>query len=317
MITVPQSKRRHISIIIPAHNEEINVPLVFDAVYDVMQPLDFDFDITFINDGSTDATQTAIDALVASHPEAKSINFSRNFGKEAATTAGINECVSDALICLDADLQHPPTLIPEFIRAWENGAEIVVGVRNETKSDSILKRLGSKLYYHIMNSIAETEIIPRATDFRLIDRVVIDEFNRLNEHNRITRGLIDWLGFTRAYCYFDAQDREHGEASYTLKSLLNLALSSFINHSHVPLKLAGYVGVVITTLSSLLGLIMFLDRYIFTDWDMNFSGTAILANITLFLVGIIMMSLGLLSFYIAHIHHETQNRPLYIIRRKK
>lgn len=308
---------KHISIIVPAHNEAANIRRLFEAVHEVMCTVPYTYDITYVNDGSTDATQAEIDFLSERFLEAKSITFSRNFGKEAATTAGINACAADALICLDADLQHPPTLIPKLIAEWEKGAEIVVGVRNESKSDSFIKRLGSRLYYRIMNAIAETEIIPRATDFRLIDRVVINEFNRLTEHNRITRGLIDWLGFTRVYCYFDAQDREHGTASYTLKSLLRLAVSSFINHSHVPLKLAGYVGVVITTLSSILGIIMMLDRYAIPEWGLYFTGTAILANITLFLVGIMMMSLGLLSFYIAHIHHETQNRPLYIIRPKK
>lgn len=266
-----------------------------------------------MNDGSTDSTQTHLEALAAKDGRVRIIEFSRNFGKEAATTAGFHEALGDAALAIDADLQHPPALIPDFLVKWHAGADVVVGVRNNNASDSGAKKLGSVIYYKLMNRLSETTITPRATDFRLLDRIVIDEFKKLAEHNRMTRGLIDWLGFKRDYVYFAAPEREHGVATYSFWKLVKLATESFIAHSLVPLRLAGYLGVLITLLAGALGVFMFLDRYVM-PWGFHFSGPAILATILLFLVGIILIALGLLSFYIGHIYQETQDRPLYIVR---
>lgn len=307
---------KKISIIIPVHDEEANIPLVYAELVRVFVTLPYFYEIIFIDDGSKDASCEAVKSLAQSDSSVRLIEFSRNFGKEAATTAGFHCALGDAIICIDADLQHPPALIPQFIRIWEEGADVVIGVRNNNASDSFIKKIGSTLYYKAIRLMSETEILPRATDFRLLDRSVVDEFNRLTEHSRMTRGLIDWLGFRRVPVYFDAPERLVGEASYGFLKLMRLATESVISHSLLPLRLAGYLGVIIMILSSILGTVMFVDRYI-VSLNFNFSGPAILASITLFLVGIVLVSLGILAYYIGHIHTEAQDRPLYIVRKDR
>lgn len=312
-----QTDTKLISIVVPAYNESENLPLLFAEIQKTFATLTHNFEVIFINDGSRDNTLAVAHAIEATNPnQVKVIDFSRNFGKEAATTAGYHASTGDAVMAIDADLQHPPALIPHFIEKWLGGIDVVIGVRNNNASDSVIKRLGSKLYYKIINSISETPIVPRATDFRLLDRQVVDELNKLTEHNRMTRGLIDWLGFRRDYIYFVAPERIHGEAAYGFWKLVKLAAESFIAHSLLPLRLAGYVGVFIMILSGTLGVVMVLDRYIET-MGLNFSGPAILANVILFLVGIVLIMLGLLSYYIGHIYHDTQNRPLYVVRNRR
>lgn len=245
------------------------------------------------------------------------LEFSRNFGKEAATSAGIHFATGDAVMAVDADLQHPVGLIGEFIRKWENGADVVIGIRTENQGTTFLKKLASKLYYKIINTISTTPIIPGATDFRLIDRKVVDEFNRFTEHERMTRGLIDWLGFKRDYIYFIAGDRAHGEAKYSYLKLMKLAISSAIAHSLFPLKLAGYLGIFITILSTVGGSVVFIERYIFDDvLSWHISGTAQLAILMIFFIGIVLICLGLIALYIGNIIHEVTARPLYVIRSK-
>jgi len=309
-----------ISIIVPAYNEAENIRPLCEKLETVLSSLGnaYTFEILFVNDGSKDSTIDEIKKLSEKNPRIRYIDFSRNFGKEIATTAGLNLCSGDACIMVDADLQHPAELIPEFVRKWEEGHEVVVGVRKSSKSDSWIKKAGSKLFYAILNGIIETKVVPNSTDFRLLDRVVINEFNRFTEENRMTRGLIDWLGFKRTYIYFEANDRLHGTASYSFWKLVRLAFNSFISLSLIPLKLAGYLGIFITTISGISGFYILLGKYIFrAHFASTFSDAENLAIFIVFLVGIILMSIGLISLYIANIHREVLNRPLYVIREKK
>lgn len=309
-----------ISIIVPAHNEEANIHPLHEKLSVVLRPLTdrYTAEILFVNDGSSDDTAAEVEKLASRDPRVKLIDFSRNFGKEIATTAGLNRCTGDAAIMIDADLQHPAELIPDFIAKWEEGFDVVVGVRKKSRSDSWLKVTGSKLFYKILDQITDTKITPNATDFRLLDRTVIDEFNRFTEINRMTRGLIDWLGFRRAYIYFHAADRLYGTASYGFWKLVKLALNSFVSLSLFPLKLAGYFGVFITILSGLSGFYILLGKYVFrSHFAMTFSDAENLAIFIVFLVGILLISIGLLSLYIANIHEEIIGRPLYVIREKR
>ncbi len=307
--------KKIISIIVPVYNEEKNISVFYKEAREIVKDLPYAFEYIFVNDGSTDNSSEEIEKLKSGNIHVKHVEFSRNFGKEVATSAGLHFAVGNAAIVIDADLQHPVVFLPQFIEQWNKGAEIVVGVRNASKSDSFLKRIGSTFFYKIMQAISDTKIIPGTTDFRLLDRVVIDEFNRLTERTRLTRGLIDWLGFRKEYIYFDAEERRHGHAHYSIIKLFRLAISSFVSHSLMPLRLAGYLGGLIMLGSGILGIVMFLDRYIF-PWGLAFSGPAILADIILFLVGIILICIGILAVYIGNIHQEVQNRPLYVVRRK-
>lgn len=307
-----------ISIVVPCHNEAGNIEPLFHALTNACVARDGHFEFIFVDDGSTDATVEILKRLADRANHVRIIELVRNFGKEIAITAGLNAAKGDAAICIDADLQHPPQLIPELIAKWREGAEVVVGVRRSgEKHAPIVKRLGSGLFYRLLNAISDVEVVAHATDYRLIDRVVIDEFNRFTERNRLTRGLIDWLGFRRAYVQFTPAQRHAGEAAYGYVKLVQLALNSFISMSLFPLKLAGYLGLVIMLISGPLGLFIFVEKYVMGDpAGLEFSGPAILAVIILFLVGIILVSLGLMALYIATIHAEVMNRPLYVARRE-
>lgn len=313
------TKTSLISIIIPCHNEAESVQALHAALMVATRNDPNSFEFIYVDDGSTDDTVALIRTLRRHHPNVRLIELVRNFGKEVTLSAGLRAARGDAAITIDADLQHPPAVIPELIAAWRAGAEVVVGVRRVSPGTApILKRAGSALFYRLINAISSVEIRARATDFRLIDRLVIDEFNRFTEHGRIARGLIDWLGFRRSYIEFTPARRHAGTAAYSYYHLINLALTSFISMSLFPLKIAGYLGFIITMLSGPLGLFIFIEKYLLNDpWDLSFSGPAILAVILVFLVGIILISLGLMSLYVAAIHTEVMNRPLYVARPEK
>lgn len=310
---------KRVNIVVPCYNEAANLTYFYNEINKEFANLpNYDFKILFVNDGSKDKTLEIIKNL-AENKNVEFLDFSRNFGKESATSAGINNSLeADAIMMIDADLQHPICKIKEFIEKWEAGAEVVVGIRNKNEKAGIVKTFGSKTFYKIMNSIGETEITPNATDFRLIDKKVAQEFAKLTEHNRITRGLIDWMGFKRDYVGFVANGRFAGEASYSFAKLLKLALTSFVSHSLLPLKFAGYLGILTVLSSGFLGFFIILEKYIFHD-PFNFKISAItqLAVLIVFLIGIILCCLGLMALYIAHISADTQKRPLYIIREKK
>ena len=304
-----------ISIVVPVFNEEANIRLIYDELIRVMSKVRYDFEILFVDDGSSDNSPTEMERLSSIDPHVHYLQFSRNFGKEAATSAGISEARGDAVIMIDCDLQHPPEVILEFLSRWEGGAEVVIGVRNRSRSDGAIRKIGSYLFYKIMNAICGTKIVPQSTDFRLIDRKVADEFNRFTEKKRLTRGLIDWLGFRRELVFFDADERRHGAAGYSLLKLFDLALSSVVSLSFLPLKFAGYLGVLIVLISGPLGIFIFVQRYIVNDpWGLKFSGPATLAVIIMFLIGIVLICLGLIALYIGNIQTEVNNRPMYIVR---
>lgn len=304
-----------ISIIIPVYNEAQNVPIIYREIKYIFKGSKYRCEIIFVNDGSRDNTQAEIDVLVAKDKAVKFIDFSRNFGKEMATSAGIHSAKGAAAIMIDADLQHPVELIPEFLQKWEAGAETVIGIRKKNNGEGFIKKIGSIVFNKFMNLIGETKMIRNSTDFRLIDRKIINEFNKFSEHNRITRGLLDWLGFKTDFIYFEANERTNGEASYNFVKLFKLSTSTFVTHSLFPLRFAGYLGIAIILTSGPLGVFVFLNKYVLSDpLGFHFSGTAILALIILFLVGIILACLGLIALYIGNIQSEVMGRPMYVVR---
>ncbi|MGH7196873.1 MAG: glycosyltransferase family 2 protein [Candidatus Saccharimonadales bacterium] len=309
--------QKFISIIVPVYNEALNIPLLHKALDSALADLPYKFEIIFVDDSSRDDSIDTIKRLQASGSlSVRLVEFARNFGKEAAVSAGLHAARGDAAIILDADLQHPPDLIPVFIKKWEEGAEVVVGVKRYSKEEGLLKKASSSMYYRVLGLIASTEITPHATDYRLLDRVAIDEFNRFTERNRMTRGLIDWLGFNRQYVYFEAPPRVNGEAGYSPRKLIQLAMNSFTAYSLLPLKFAGYLGVLILFLSIALGVFVYVEEYMMGDpYNLNITGTAMLAIILLFLIGVVLICLGMVALYIARIHEEVINRPLYVAKR--
>jgi len=221
-----------------------------------------------------------------------------------------------AVITLDGDGQHPVEEIPNFISEWENWYQIVYNKRPKIEWASLIKKLSSKLFYGIFNNISEFKFEGGTTDYRLLDRVVVDYFLKFSERNRLYRGIIDWLGFEKKALVFDAKKRlDDGDSSYSYKQLWNLAINSLTSFSIFPLKLVGYLGFIMTTLSSLLFIFVIIDKFTIDRFD--FSNIAALMLINMALVGIVLMALWLIALYIARIHEEVQWRPMYIVKESK
>lgn len=300
-----------ISIIIPMYNEAPNLqPLYNEIKLSIARLKRYRFEVIFVDDGSKDDSAKVARRLARRDRRLRVLELSRNFGKEPAMTAGLHAATGDAALIMDADLQMPPQLMGKFIERWEQGDEVVIGVFGRRKTSS-LHAFGSRWFYRIMQKISATEIIPHETDYRLMDRKVIDEYNRLTERNRITRGLIDWLGFKRSVIPFEQAPRLNGKPAYTYSKLIGLAINSFTAESLLPLKLAGYLGMLILLLSIPAGTIMTIDRVVY-HWPIR--GTAFLAILIVALVGLVLACLGLIALYIGRIHAEASNRPLYIVR---
>ena len=303
-----------ISIIVPVYNEADNLPLLYEEIARHSRSLPYQFEMLFVDDGSQDDSAKVLHRFAKRDRRIRLIRFSRNFGKEAAVTAGLHAARGNAALIMDADMQMPPSIMTQFIRKWETGAEVVVGVF-KSRNLSWIKKAGAKLFYKIMQRISSTKITPNATDYRLLDRKVINVFNQFTERNRITRGLIDWLGFDREYIYFEQQPRKFGTPGYTFRKLLTLAMNSFTAYSLLPLRLAGYIGAAILAISIPGGTFLYIERYVLNDYlHLGINGTTMLGVVTVLMVGLVLTCLGLMSMYIAHIHAEVTNRPLYVVR---
>jgi glycosyltransferase involved in cell wall biosynthesis len=306
---------RTISIVIPIYNEALNVTPLYRAIKPIINKLPHSFELIFVDDGSSDDSVKRIKRVAKKDKKVRVVELARNFGKEIAVTAGIHAAHGDAAVIMDADLQHPPELLPKFIDEWEKGADVVVGVKEYSKDESWLKKTTSKGFYSVLGKVSSSSITPHASDFRLINREVINAFKSFTERNRITRGLIDWTGFERHYIYFEAPPRLYGEAGYSYRKLIQLAMNSFTAYSMLPLKVAGWLGWFILLASFSLGTFTFVEQYLLNDpMHLNVTGTAKLAIILLFLVGVVLICLGFVALYIARIHDEVLNRPLYIVK---
>jgi polyisoprenyl-phosphate glycosyltransferase len=311
------SDKQLISIIAPVFNEREVLPMFDAALRETLGQLpEYNYEIIYIDDGSLDGSLTLLQDLCDQHTDTQLLRLSRNFGKEVATTAGVHAAHGDAIITIDADGQHPVEMLAEFISKWREGSPVVVGVRTANQREGIVKRLGSKLFYLCFNKLSGVKLVPGSTDYRLIDKKVQRDFMQMTERNRITRGLIDWLGYERTFVHFKAHPRLLGKASYSFKKLSNLAIDSIISLSTAPLYATAYVGMVILPLSMLLGLFMVVNFLVGDPAHLHATGGAYVMVLLLFLISILMVSQGISGLYLSHIHAETQNRPLFIIDEK-
>jgi dolichol-phosphate mannosyltransferase len=304
-----------LSAVVPMYNESENVQAFVTLLLDEYS--DFG-EVVLVNDGSNDDTLAKMKVTARTYEgrntKIRIISLSRNFGKEAATSAGLAVVKGDAVVILDGDGQHPPQLIKQFVKKWQQGAQVVVGVRKSNKTASVFKKLGSKLYYSLFNSGSSKKMIPGQTDFVLLDREVIDQFNKLPEKDRMVRGLIDWLGYNRDFIEYDADARLGGKPTYSTKKLINLALNSITSLSVRPLLAIIWLGVFVTFVAFLLDAFLIIEKYILNDpFDWNISGAAILSVSVTLLVGILISCQGVISLYLSSIHHNSQGRPLYVI----
>ena len=297
-----------ISIVVPVFNEAAGITYFHNQLTKTLEKIPgYDFQIIYCDDGSRDDSRTKLTEIANTNQNVQLIALSKNFGKEYALTALLKHATGDAIISLDADGQHPLELIEKFIKTWQAGSQVVIGVRNRSRKTS-------SLFYGLFNRVSGESLLDGGTDFRLIDRNVQQAFLQLEEGGRMTRGLIDWLGFERTLIPFDAKVREHGKPTYSHKQMVQLAINGFVAFSNVPLYVFGITGITITTLSGLLGFVVIIEQLILNDpMHWHFTGTAMLGVLILFLVGIILMSQGIMALYISAIHRENKHRPLYVI----
>ncbi len=307
---------KHIAVVVPVYREEKSVPALYRRLEKVAAGLpQMRWSYIFVDDGSPDGSLAALKELAKNDPKVKVIGFSRNFGKEIALSAGVHAANhAHAVVCLDADLQHPPELIPEMVEAWLQGADIVATIRVSSAKQPLLRRLGSRLFYGLMNRMSGVEMASKTTDFRLYDKKVVDVFRLVTERARLFRGIMDWMGFKKVYVKFRADARTEGKSSFSYAKLFHLAVQSLTSFSLFPLRMTGYLGVLITASSGLLLARMLFARFV-TDPKM-FTPLAIVVVINTLLIGIVLMSIGMVALYIGTIHTEVVNRPLYIVRER-
>lgn len=304
-----------IIIVIPVYREANNLEPLYERLERVTAGLPaFVWEYLFVNDGSPDHSLKVLRRLATYDPKVKVLDLSRNFGKEIALTAGVHAADADAVICMDADLQHPPELIPQLVEEWQKGAEIVATVRGSIEKQPLLRRIGSHGYYWLMTKISGLNMVSQTTDFRLYDKKVTTAFRQTTEHGRMFRGIMDWLGFHKVYVQFHADTRNDGTAGYSYAKLWHLAINSITSFSLWPLRLTGYLGLFITTASGLM-LTWMLGSYLFSTQD-AYTPLAIVVVTNTFLIGIVLMAIGLVALYIGAIHTEVINRPLYIVRER-
>ena len=301
-----------VTIIIPVHNEGAGIAELHRALGDVLAGLDgYDFRMLMVDDGSADDSWKRIESLAKADPRVRGISLSRNFGKEMALTAGVEHAGDvDAVICMDADLQHPPEVIPRMLEAWREGFQVVATIRRTVADYSMVKRVGSKLFYAIMSRYSDLDIPPNSTDFRLLDRQVVETLRTFKERARLFRGLIDWMGFKKTYIEFHAPCREQGRPAYSFQKLFNLAVNSFTSFSLLPLRFTGYLGVFITASALVLLAYMAFSMAFLGE---IYTAMAFFMVFNTFLIGLLLCAVGMVALYIGHIHTQVVERPLYII----
>jgi glycosyltransferase involved in cell wall biosynthesis len=300
---------RSIDIVVPIFDEEACLREFHARTAEAIQGLPYVFRILFIDDGSRDRSAELCLQLQREDPRVGLIRFSRNFGHQAALTAGFDIAGADAVITLDGDLQHPPERIPDFIAAWEQGAQIVSGVRSRVAA-SLWKRSSSVLFYRLLNAISEFEITPDSPDFRLFDAAVVRAIRRLREQSRFLRGIYAWVGFRQVTLAYEEARRAGGASHYRTSDMMLFALRAVLSFSHLPLRAATYFGLSVSGLAFTYGVYALAMKLVFHRVVPGWTSLAVLMS---FLSGVQLFTLGLLGEYLGQVLEETKRRPLYLV----
>jgi len=299
------------SVVVPVYNEEQVLGTTVKRLSGVMSALDKEYELIFVNDGSHDSSADIIMKLAREDSHIQLIDFSRNFGHQIAITAGCHYSRGDAVIVIDADLQDPPEVIPQMIEKWKEGYEVVYAKRSGRKGETLFKKITSSLYYRVLRRLTNVDIPVDVGDFRLIDRKVCDEYNKLTEKNRYVRGLISWLGFRQTEVSFERAARFAGETKYPFRKMICLALDGIVTFSAKPLKLSIWSGFVIGSA----GFIYFLYvLYLKFFTDQTELGWPSLMSVILIFNGYLLFIIGVLGEYLGRLFEESKGRPLYVVR---
>ena len=301
------------SLVIPVYNEEVVIVETHKRLVKVIASIGEDFELIFINDGSTDSTGALIKEICKKNNNVKLLEFSRNFGHQTAISAGIDFAKGEATIIIDADLQDPPEVIPEMIKKWKEGFEVVHGKRIKRKGESLFKKLTAFLFYRLLKNLTSFDIAVDSGDFRLIDKKVCATIKNMHEKSRYMRGLFSWVGYSQTFVEYVREERFAGETKYPLKKMLQFALDAITSFSYRPLRIASYIGFLLSCVSFLYLLIVIYQR-LFTNTTITGWTSVIVVN--LFFFGIVLIILGIIGEYIGRIYEETKNRPLYILKDK-
>lgn len=306
---------KKISVVIPMYYEEEVANECYNRTKAVLNSLqNYNHEIIFVNDGSKDKTLSILKEIANKDKNVKIISFSRNFGHQAAVTAGLKYVTGDCILIIDSDMQDPPELLVDMLKLWEDGNEVIYAKRKTRKGESKFKLMTAKMFYRILNGLSDVEIPKDTGDFRLVDRKVVDVINSMPEHNKFLRGLFSWVGFEQKPIEYERQERFAGKTKYPLKKMLKLASDGIISFSTKPLKIIGGIGVASIFVSFVL-LVYAILSYIF-KWNNLASGwTSLMVAITFF-AGVQLVSIWMISEYIARIYDDTKKRPEYIINEK-
>lgn len=299
-----------LSIVLPAYNEEQNIPNTVKVLTGMLTENAIDYELVFVSDGSRDATFAQIQKAAAENPKVRGAEFSRNFGKEAAIFAGLSLAAGDAVVVMDCDLQHPPEVVLEMWKLWRGGAEVVEGIKESRGRESLAHKLSAGLFYKVMSRLIRMDM-NASSDFKLLDRKVVDVLLGLPERNTFFRALSFWAGFRREYVSYQVQERQFGESKWSTLSLMKYAVTNATSFSTLPLQLVTVMGMA----SILFSVVLFIQTFV-----KYLSGTAVEGFTTVILLilvigGFLMLSLGIIGHYIARIYEEVKGRPKYIIRR--
>lgn len=300
-----------ISVVVPVYNESPGLEEFMKSLKSTMDSLKMHWDVLFVDDGSEDDSWQIIQRLTNLHPVARGIQLSRNFGHQIALSAGLEHADGDAVITMDADLQHPPQLIPALVAKWQEGWEVVNTIRSDSRATGWFKRRTSTLFYRFINKISDVPITAGAADFRLLDRKAITALLSMPERNRFLRGMVSWIGFRQTFVCYEPGTRSAGESKYTLKKMLHLGIDGLTSFSLGPLRLALLLGAV--------SIVLALFYAIYVLWVKIATHTAepgwtSIIGVVLFFGGVQLVSLGIFGEYLGQIFGETKHRPLYIIR---
>jgi dolichol-phosphate mannosyltransferase len=302
---------KKIAIVIPSFNEEGNIEIMVKSIKDTMQSLPYDYEVIFVDDGSSDATLVKLKELSVSNEKLFFVELSRNFGHQNALKAGVDIAKANAVITMDGDMQHPPELIPELVKKWEEGFDVVYTRREDDKNNSYFKRKTSKSFYKAMNYLSEVNFEPGTADFRLMDEKVVAVFSDFSENELFIRGLVSWLGFKQFAIDYVSAERFSGKSKYTMKKMMQFAIQGMTSFSTRPLHIAIFLGVGL----SLFAFVFYIGYVLFSVYFGHvISGWASVISTIVFFGGLNLIVLGIIGMYIGKLFIQSKQRPNYLIR---
>jgi polyisoprenyl-phosphate glycosyltransferase len=297
-----------LSVVAPIYNEQELVEEFVDRTRAAVA--DFEYELVLVNDGSADASGEILDRIAGSDPRVRVIHLSRNFGHQAALTAGLEHAAGDAVAMIDADLQDPPELIPEMVARWSQGADVVYAVREQRDGETAFKLATAKWFYRLFDKLAQVDLEPNSGDFRLLDRAALDALLSMTERSRFLRGMTVWVGFNQTAVSYERDARTAGETKYTVRRMLRFSLDAITSFSHLPLQLATYAGMLSAGVAFIAIPVVVVLRLL----GSYLPGFGSITIAILLLGGIQLIALGLIGEYVGRIYDEVKHRPLYIVR---